>query len=262
MAKSGQARVLTLEQQRHLFDVIQEHRHPEKNTAIMRISFSLGLRVQEIALLQLKEVCTLGPSRKTIPRTFKVKEVMVLPASYTKGANAVRESTASYVPKRVSFDTAEFHRILKQVEVLAKADAEIDPATFYPEKQTRSGVTRDLPMVDPALRQSIEDYLHVRLANDFLVTKTDRLFITQKGGPYSPNTLQDHMHLMLTGWAGVEQASSHSGRRTLLTDIIHHQGKSVKVAQKIAGHKDAATTLGYEDPPEETIADALKNTRK
>ena len=53
MAKSGQARVLSPAQQHELFEVIKEHRHPEKNTAIMQISFKLGLRVQEIALLQL-----------------------------------------------------------------------------------------------------------------------------------------------------------------------------------------------------------------
>lgn len=41
MAKSGQARV-----------------HPEKNTAIMQISLKLGLRAQEIALLQIKKVCS------------------------------------------------------------------------------------------------------------------------------------------------------------------------------------------------------------
>ncbi len=42
MPKTGQARVLTAEQQDHVFDVIQYHRHPEKNTAIMQISFKLG----------------------------------------------------------------------------------------------------------------------------------------------------------------------------------------------------------------------------
>lgn len=59
MPRSGQARVLTPAQKRHLFDVIQQHRHPEKNTAIMQVSFKLGLRAQEIALLQVKEVAQL-----------------------------------------------------------------------------------------------------------------------------------------------------------------------------------------------------------
>tara|TARA_R110002050_G_scaffold17413_9_gene51779 strand:- start:3957 stop:4121 length:165 start_codon:yes stop_codon:yes gene_type:complete len=54
MPKTGQARALTTEQQDHIFDMIQHHRYPEKNTAIMQISFKLGLRAQEIALLQIK----------------------------------------------------------------------------------------------------------------------------------------------------------------------------------------------------------------
>jgi site-specific recombinase XerD len=65
---------------------------------------------------------------------------------------------------------------------------------------------------------------------------------------------------MLRNWAGIEKASSHSGRRAIATNIIHKQEKSVKVAQKILGHVNAATTLIYEDPPEERIADAFERS--
>ncbi|WP_227506180.1 site-specific integrase [Marinobacter psychrophilus] len=81
--------------------------------------------------------------------------------------------------------------------------------------------------------------------------------MTQKGGPYSPDTLQEHLALMKGQWTGIERASSHSGRRTLMTNIIHEQKKSVKVAQKIAGHVSASTTLIYDEPPEESLKDAL-----
>lgn len=37
MPKSGQARVLSSQQRRRLFQAIEQHRHPEKNTAIMQI---------------------------------------------------------------------------------------------------------------------------------------------------------------------------------------------------------------------------------
>ena len=67
------------------------------------------------------------------------------------------------------------------------------------------------------------------------------------------------MALMLRGWAGIEKASSHSCRRSLITDVIHKQRKSVKIAQKIAGHANASTTLVYEEPPEEILEEALKN---
>lgn len=261
--KSGQARVLTAEQQRHLFNEIAKHRYPEKNTAIMRISFCLGLRVQEIALLELKEVCSLGPARKTVARFFKLREILKLPASYTKGANATGMSNATrYKRKSLTFNIEQFNNVIKQVQELSKAGADIDPKLFYPPLQNRKGRSRDLPLVDPDLRDALEAYLEVRLANDISAKPSDRLFLTQKGGPYSPNSLQNHMGLMLKRWAGVEYASSHSGRRTVLTDVIHNQGKSVKVAQKIAGHVDAATTLLYEEPPEEALSDALKNLKK
>ena len=85
MPKSGQARVPTADQQRRLFDVIQQHRHPEKNTAIMQISFKLGLRAQEIALLQVKEVAKLTASGTG----FKLHEVMSLPAAYTADSGEI-----------------------------------------------------------------------------------------------------------------------------------------------------------------------------
>jgi len=67
------------------------------------------------------------------------------------------------------------------------------------------------------------------------------------------------MALMLRNWSGIEKASSHSGRRSLITDIIHKQKKSVKIAQKIAGHASPSTTIIYEEPPEEEISNALNN---
>jgi len=258
MAKSGQARVPSTEEKLHLFDAIKRHRHPEKNTAIMQISFKLGLRAQEIALLELKEVCRLGRPKKSLLRDFEIHQVMSLPAAYTKGADALGRSKSIYKRKTVSFSVAEFDRIVHQVTALARAGADINPEDFYPAIKKHKGKSRDLPLVDPDLRQAIFAYLALRLEKDPNAKASDPLFITQKGGPYSPNTLQEHMALMLREWAGIEKASSHSGRRALITDVIHKQKKSVKVAQKIAGHVSPSTTIIYEEPPEEELAEALK----
>lgn len=256
MAKFGQARVLSPAEQRHVFDVIKLNRHPEKNTAIMQLSFKLGLRVQEIALLELKEVCEIGVFGS---RKFRLHQVMTLPALYTKGSGALSRSRSAYERKSVTFTVAEFQRVLSQVEALAKAGVRVDPEKFYPPVGRRRGRSRDLPLVDSALREALSTYLELRLESDPGAKLTDPLFVTQKGGPYSPNTLQEHMALILRRWAGIEKASSHSGRRSLITDVIHNQGKSVKVAQKLAGHVSPATTLIYEEPPEEELADALNN---
>ncbi len=258
MAKSGQARVLTAAQRELLFRVIQDHRYPEKNTAIMQISFKLGLRAQEIALLELKEVCRLHRYRKAVAREYTLHEVMALPAAYTKGANARGRSVSNYEPTTVSFNREAFDRVVRQIEALAQAGAEVVPASFYPPPRRHKGKSRDLPMVDTDLRAALCAHLNVRLAADPGAKPGDPLFLTQQGNAYSPNTLQEHMALMLRGWAGVEKASSHSGRRSVITDIIHKQGKSLKVAQKIAGHKSPATTVIYEEPPEEAIGEALR----
>jgi len=254
MYKSGQARVPTANQQQHLFEVIKMNRHPEKNTAIMQISFKLGLRAQEIALLQIKEVARLNPSGTG----FKLLEIMSLPAAYTKGADAMDRSKSHYQRKTISFDVDSFNKTVRQIEKLVKAGAKVNPEDFYPPVKKHKGKSRDLPMVDSDLRNALIEYLELRIDKCASLKPTDPLFITQKSGPYSPNTLQEHMALMLRDWASIEKASSHSGRRSVITNVIHKQKKSVKVAQKIAGHVNPSTTLIYEDPPEELIGEALK----
>lgn len=257
MSKSGKARVLTPEQFTHLLGVIQNHRWPEKNTAIVQVSFKLGLRVQEIALLQVKEVAELEfqGNRTT---GFRLKEILALPANITKGSSATKQSTTPYHRRRISMTVEEFNQKLRQVEELAKAGAEIKPENFHPPVQNRKGKSRDLPMKDLALREALTGYLCVRLDQDPSLKPSDPLFLSQKGGPYSPNTLQDHIALMIRRWAGVEKGSSHSGRRTLLTGIIHGEAAGLKAAQQVAGHVNEATTLIYQELPEWSIADALQ----
>lgn len=112
------------------------------------------------------------------------------------------------------------------------------------------------------LREALTSYLNIRLLKDPGARPTDSLFITQKGDPYSPNTLQGHMALMLKKWAGIEKASSHSGRRAVIDHIIHTQGKSVRIAQSIAGHKDASTTIIYTDANEKQKEEVLLDIDK
>ncbi len=257
MPKSGQARVPTPKQQTKLFEAIQQHRHPEKNTAIMQISFKLGLRAQEIALLQIKEVAQLSGSKRN--QKYKINEILSLPAAYTKGADALGRSKSTYQRKSISFDVHTFEKVVRQIEALAKAGSPVNPEQFYPPVKKHKGKSRDLPIVDNDLRTALQQYLDYRLDKAGSLKPSDPFFVTQKGGPYSPNTLQEHMALMLRSWAGIEKASSHSGRRSLITNVIHKQKKSVKIAQKIAGHVNPSTTIIYEDPPEEQIEHALKN---
>ena len=120
------------------------------------------------------------------------------------------------------------------------------------------GKTRELPIIDQSLRKAIARYLDLRLEKNPQLKPNHPLILSQKSGAYSPNTLQDHMRKIMRQWAGIDRASSHSGRRTLATKLLHDQGEHVKTVQQILGHKSASTTVIYHDLPEEEVKRVLK----
>ncbi len=75
----------------------------------------------------------------------------------------------------------------------------------------------------------------------------DRLFYTQKKGRagFTPNTLAQYFHYLYKR-AGIAGASSHSGRRTFITNLAA-KGVSVRVLMSLAGHRHIGTTQAYID---------------
>jgi integrase/recombinase XerD len=71
------------------------------------------------------------------------------------------------------------------------------------------------------------------------------LFRTQKRDGFSANTLCQYFHWMYLR-AGIEGASSHSGRRTFITNLAS-KGVGVRVLASLAGHRSIATTQAYID---------------
>lgn len=260
MAKDGQAKVLSDAEYSNLLEQIRKHRHPEKNNLIMQISFKLGLRVQEISLLQIKHVAELGSQ---YPGGFEAKDMLVLPKSLTKGARTTAANTKEPQRTRISFRVEDFNEVVEIIARKAKQGKEVYPEDYYPAlKKASGGKTRELPMGDSELQKAISEYLVLRLSMKKTLKMSHPLVISQKGGKYSPNTLQGHMSTMLKQWACVKRASSHSGRRTLGTKLLHDQGEHIKTVQQILGHKDAATTIIYHDVPEEELKVVMKKLGK
>jgi integrase/recombinase XerD len=75
----------------------------------------------------------------------------------------------------------------------------------------------------------------------------DKLFYTQKNlcDGFSANTLTQHLFWMYRR-AGIQGASSHSTRRTFITNLAA-KGISVRVLASLAGHASIATTQAYID---------------
>ncbi len=79
------------------------------------------------------------------------------------------------------------------------------------------------------------------------VAPRDPLFPTQKSPQrgFSPNTAAQHFACIYRA-AGLDGATSHSGRRTFITRLAN-KGVSVRVLASLAGHKSITTTQRYID---------------
>ena len=71
------------------------------------------------------------------------------------------------------------------------------------------------------------------------------LFYTQKREGFTPNTLAQHFHYLYKR-AGIAGGSSHSGRRTFITNLAA-KGVGVRVLMSLAGHRSISTTQAYID---------------
>jgi integrase/recombinase XerD len=82
------------------------------------------------------------------------------------------------------------------------------------------------------------------------------LLITQKRTAFSANTLCQLM-AQLYSQAGLDGATSHSGRRWFITRLAH-SGVSPKVIMTLAGHKNLTTTQRYIDVRDEMMRAAVE----
>ena len=77
------------------------------------------------------------------------------------------------------------------------------------------------------------------------VDRSYPFFASQKSmkSGFGANSLAQAFALLYEG-AGVEGASSHSGRRTFLTNLAN-KGTAIHILKKLAGHRSISTTAAY-----------------
>ena len=97
-------------------------------------------------------------------------------------------------------------------------------------------------------------YINTKLQQELLVyTKAkkfrnidDKFFQTQKSDSkigFTPNTLCQFFHYLYKR-AGIDGASSHSGRRTMATRLCE-RGTNLRLVMEVLGHKNLSTTQKY-----------------
>lgn len=115
-------------------------------------------------------------------------------------------------------------------------------------EQTKGRHARTV-FVSDKLRKELQAYVRAVPCTN----RADKLFYTQKKGEdgFTANTLCQFFHHLFRN-CGIEGASSHSPRRTFITNLAE-KGVSVRVLQSLAGHRNISTTQVYID-----VNDAMK----
>ena len=111
-------------------------------------------------------------------------------------------------------------------------------------EQTKGNEAR-VVFVNDKLRKELE--LYTRFMNKATINPTLKFFYSQKRSSdgFTANTLTQFFHYLYKR-AGVDGASSHSGRRTFITNLAS-KGVGVRVLMSLAGHKNISTTQAYID---------------
>jgi integrase/recombinase XerD len=111
-------------------------------------------------------------------------------------------------------------------------------------EQTKGNEAR-VVFVSDKLRKELE--LYTRTMNKATINTALKFFYSQKrtSDGFTANTLTQFFHYLYKK-AGIDGASSHSGRRTFITNLAT-KGVGVRVLMSLAGHKNISTTQAYID---------------
>lgn len=130
---------------------------------------------------------------------------------------------------------------LLRVEDVTNPDGSIKAEIYLSADQTKGSKGR-IVMIPGRLIEEIGGYV----AQEKYRSRKDPLFRSQKGWKgFTPDSLT-HLFKKFYIRSGLENGSSHSGRRTFITNLAS-RGVSARVLQELAGHKHLSTTQRYID---------------
>lgn len=112
--------------------------------------------------------------------------------------------------------------------------------TVYLNSWQTKGSKRQSVMVGERLQKAIEEYVAQERQS---ASEQDPLIRSQQGNAFSSTSLQNLFRDIYSS-TGIDGASSHSGRRTYITNLSE-KGVSARVIQKLARHSSLAITQQY-----------------
>lgn len=144
-----------------------------------------------------------------------------------------------------------------EVAALRVQDVRENTGGVRPEIRLRAEQTKGhharVVFVGERLRKEIASYLKTLPVD---TNDTTPLFGTQKRAAFSANTLCQSLNGIYKR-AGLDGATSHSGRRSFITTLAS-KGVGVRVLASLAGHRSIATTQRYIDVNDEMKRNAVE----
>lgn len=120
---------------------------------------------------------------------------------------------------------------------------------------TKGNKYREVFLVNPTARELVDEYISKERPKD----PKAPLFLSQKGGPFSPNSMCT-MIINCYKRSGI-QATSHSGRRSFATRLIRTGGDIYSI-QQLMGHSSIMTTQQYLTSDPELLRSVVEKLNK
>ena len=179
------------------------------------------------------------PSENELKRLF---------ASAKDGSHGLRNGALLTVSYRLGLRAKEIAALC--LDDVVDTEGNLRDECYLSAAATKGGRPRVAYLSNPAVRWALKAYLDKRRNIEGLqFDLRSPLFVSQKGGAFTPNTLQQLLH-RLHQRAGIIGGRSHSGRRWFATELIS-KGIDIKAVSVLMGHSSVAMTAQYaEDNPQ------------
>lgn len=177
-------------------------------------------------------------------KTLTSRQVESISRDLLTKRNGLRNQTIFLLSVKAGLRAKEISS-LKWSHVI-RSDMSIDSYIRLPDSASKGKGGREIPM-HPSITGNLHEMLEDRLKDSSFFIK-DKFVITSERSPHTSSQHLINWFRKIYQEYGLEGCSSHSGRRTFITNIsrkISMVGGSMRDVQYLAGHSSLQTTQRY-----------------
>jgi len=136
---------------------------------------------------------------------------------------------------------------IKQVINISRTKGDVPRTAYLPDESSAK-----------RMYDALREYFNIRKSKaPHNMAPDSPLFITQHGGGFTNRSMQKRFE-QIYQMAGIEGASSHSGRRLFATKLIQG-GADLKAVQTLMGHSNPSMTMEYVDDNPDRLKNMISN---